>query len=463
MTATPDGPHDPWRPAFHFTPPRGWMNDPNGLILWRGRHQLFYQHNPYSPAPDRPMHWGHADSTDLLRWRHLPIALAPSEPYDAGMGCWSGSAVEDAGRLRLVYTGARKIEEQVVCLASGDDGTSFSKDPANPVIAGPPEGFSRDFRDPRVFRWGARWRVVIGASRNGCGCVLLYESEDLRSWFYLGVLAANDGSRGTMWECPDLFPLGDRWVLVVSPLGMPGVGSLAMIGRLADDGKRLEVEEDQILDFGHDFYAPQTMEGTGGRRIMIAWMDRWNSPEPPTVAGGWRGAMTLPREIRPGPGGKGLAIRPVEELAAWRVPLPLQAPGEIEAETADVVVELDSDPALGGELEIVFRGSRDGAEGTRVTYAAGLDEVEVDPTKSGTAARGPRRMAGRRAGGRVLLRAVLDRCSLEVFAGDPPTGSLSTLIFPRPGDLRIAVRTQGKGIRVRRLEAFRLTEPPGGR
>jgi beta-fructofuranosidase len=419
---------------------------------------MFSQHYPFKTEWG-PMHWGHADSADLLSWRRLPVAIAPSEPYDLEMGCWSGSAADDGGTLRLVYTAASgaKAETQAVCTAWAPNGLGFAKSPRNPVIAGPPAGFTKDFRDPRVFRYGDSWRLVVGGSREGRGCVLLYESADFESWRHLGVLAESDGSWGHMWECPDLFPLGDRWVLVVSPMGVPGDGSRALIGRLEEDGKRFVIEEAQNLDLGPDFYAPQTMEGPDGRRILIGWMDHWKSPEPPTVAAGWRGAMTLPRVLRPGPGGKGLSIEPVEELAAWHgEELDLSPGGRCRAGAAEIEASL---PGGGPGLELTLMGSADGSRGVFLSWNGGTGELEIDPSRSGPASRKPFRIKVPVEGGRAALRVVADRSSVEVFAGNPPSRAASCLAFPAPGDDFISARASGAGPGAVRLRGFRLAPP----
>ena len=95
--------YDPWYPKYHLSPPKGWMNDPNGLIYYDGYYHAFFQHNPYDVVWGT-MHWGHARSTDMLQWEHLPIALEPSLTEDID-GIYSGSAVNDNGTLTLIYTG----------------------------------------------------------------------------------------------------------------------------------------------------------------------------------------------------------------------------------------------------------------------------------------------------------------------------------------------------------------------
>jgi beta-fructofuranosidase len=165
-----------FRQRYHFMAPSGWMNDLNGLIYWQGRYHLFYQHNPFKPEWGA-VHWGHASSRDMVHWRHEPIALAPSEPYDLDEkgeegGCFSGSVVDNDGVLALIYTGAVHAEGktmQTQCLAESRDGVHFEKHRANPVIACPPETGSRDLRDPKVWRHGDYWYLVAGTCKDGRG------------------------------------------------------------------------------------------------------------------------------------------------------------------------------------------------------------------------------------------------------------------------------------------------------
>ena len=157
--------NSPYRLKYHFMAPTGWINDPNGLVQYKGEYQLFYQFYPYE-SKWGPMHWGHAKSTDLVHWEHLPVALAPSESYDfgevPGHGCFSGSAVVNGEELILIYTGHVDNKEpmQVQCIAASMDGIHFEKYRHNPVIDHYPEEGSPDFRDPKV--WNHQWEMVYG-------------------------------------------------------------------------------------------------------------------------------------------------------------------------------------------------------------------------------------------------------------------------------------------------------------
>ena len=206
------------RQNYHFMPQTGWLNDPNGLIYYKGKYHIFYQFNPYYGHWDY-MHWGHAVSEDLVHWEYLPLALAPSEFYDDHYrgGCFSGSAIEHDGKLFLMFTGCTNNGngfEQTQCIAYSEDGIHFEKYENNPVLTAPEGVPSYLFRDPKVWKHGDKYYMICGASRNNFAQALLYVSEDMLHWEFFSVLAESRGEWGYMWECPDFFQLGDKYVLL---------------------------------------------------------------------------------------------------------------------------------------------------------------------------------------------------------------------------------------------------------
>ncbi|WP_086350598.1 glycoside hydrolase family 32 protein [Candidatus Enterococcus clewellii] len=302
---------DEYRNHFHLMAPVGWINDPNGFIYFRGEYHLFYQFYPYDSVWG-PMHWGHAKSKDLLHWEELPVALAPGESYDKD-GCFSGSAIEKDGKLYLMYTGHTVVGEQVrqvQCLAVSEDGIVFKKYAQNPIIA--EEHIADvaqidDFRDPKVFqREGHFYSVVAAKTAESRGQILLFESEDLLEWQFSSVLLEGDDEQGVMWECPDLFHLDGKDVLILSPIEMDKKGlsywntssTVAFIGAVDWQTGRFIVENHHEIDHGVDFYAPQTCLGKEDKRIMVAWMQMWHRTMPTHDLGHkWSGSMTLPREL----------------------------------------------------------------------------------------------------------------------------------------------------------------------
>ncbi len=321
------------RPVFHLTPLTGWMNDPNGFSFYKGQYHLFYQYYPFNTFWGT-MHWGHAVSEDLLHWTYLPAALAPDHNYDAH-GCFSGTAIAYDDKHLLMYTGVSKShthsdkEVQMQCIAIGD-GVNYTKHSENPVLdtSSLPPGMSPyDFRDPKIWRSkeGDYFCVVSAKNEHQLGSLLLYRSPDCYTWRYEGILAENDGSLGMMWECPDLFELDGKSILLLSPMEMMpdgseygnGGGTVACIGRIDKDAVRFVREHVHTIDYGLDFYAPQTVLASDGRRIMVAWMQNWETYKAVyPKKNKWLGQMTLPRELTLKNGR--LYQQPIRELARYR-------------------------------------------------------------------------------------------------------------------------------------------------
>jgi beta-fructofuranosidase len=402
---------DPHRPVCHFLPPANWMNDPNGLIQWDGQYHLFYQHNP-GGAVWGDMHWGHALSDDLVHWRDLPLALAPTAgTYDAD-GCWSGCAVNDADTPTLVYTGWRD-EHEAVCLAhGGPDLIEWTKDPRNPVIPGPPpELDTLGFRDPFIWRDKDVWWMVLGTGIAGRGAgVLLYRSLDLVDWTYLGPpFMDGDSALDTVWECPNFFRLDDRWVLIVSVLG--GTGVRYFIGDF--DGRRFTPAQQGWVDHGEVFFAPQTFVDDAGRRLMFGWLEEARTVAAQRAAG-WSGVMTLPRVLSLSPDGT-LCTEPAPEIEALRgsalnvgAPLPLAC-------------ELRATYQVAGQaVGFALRSPADGSKVARIGYDPQtrmlfFEGVGCAPTAlmDGEVQQAPLALAPRE---RLDLRVFVDHSVVEIFA-----------------------------------------------
>ena len=323
------------RPAFHVTGGIGWINDPNGFSCYKGEYHLFFQYHPYSTLWG-PMHWGHVKTRDFIQWERLPAALAPDTEADAD-GCFSGSAIElPDGRQLMMYTGVKRIrqedgalrEYQSQCVAVGN-GVDYVKLPENPVLsaADVPEGGSdRDFRDPKLWREkdGTYYAVMGNRFADGSGAVLLYQSDDAIHWRFVTILDASKNEYGRMWECPDFFPLDESQVLLVSPQEMhpkdlefhAGYGTVCLLGSYDRASHRFVRERVQAVDYGIDFYAPQTLETGDGRRIMIAWMQNWTTATSQPKDIYCFGEMTVPRELHVRNGR--LIQNPVRELERYR-------------------------------------------------------------------------------------------------------------------------------------------------
>lgn len=326
---------DPDRPEYHFLAPHNWMNDPNGPIWWRGKYHLFYQMNPHA-AVWGDMHWGHAVSADMVHWRHLPIALAPTPGGPDGEGCFSGSAVVLDGVPTIIYTGVQNAspalvtlhdgndklrETQMLAVAEDDDLLHWKKQP-EPVIAMPPDGMQvTGFRDPCPWREGDSWYLAVGSGERGKGgCALLYRSRDLRQWEYLHTLAegkpngrtsANPCDSGEMWECPDFFAVNGKHCLLYSTEGKV----IWTTGEYDEHGHRYTAARTGVLDHGA-FYAPKSFLAPDGRRILWGWITE-KRPEAEFARAGWAGMMSLPRVLTIAAQGQ-LEMHPAKEVESLR-------------------------------------------------------------------------------------------------------------------------------------------------
>lgn len=433
------------RPRFHLTPYAGWMNDPNGFSYYKGEYHLFYQYNPYSTVWDS-MHWGHAVSKDLLHWTWLPAVLAPDRDYDS-FGCFSGSAIElPDGRQCLMYTGVRKEggeqgqEIQTQCIAVGD-GHDYQKWGQNPVIDKRllPSGLSQsNFRDPKVWREadGSLRCVVGGCNEDGLGRILLFSSSDAFTWKFESVLAENDGRLGLMWECPDFFLLDGKNVLLCSPQDMlpegfeyhNGNGTVCMIGRYDETEKRFHPEADQAIDYGIDFYAPQTVVTPDGRRVMIGWMQNWDTCQLATdKKRPWFGQMSLPRELSIQNGR--LYQQPFRELNLYRSGKMEYKNVEFEGSlnlpgVAGRMVDLELTIRPGNKAELyrkfALRFAQDSQRRTALSFRPHESLLKIDRKFSGSrrAYIHQRRCFVPRESKELKLRVILDRFSVEVFIND---------------------------------------------
>lgn len=300
---------EPYRPAFHFTPPSQWMNDPNGLVFYEGKYHLFYQYHPHSNVWG-PMHWGHAESTDLVHWTQLPIALYPDEKGHI----FSGSSVIDQNNttgfgkdaMVAIYTyhsdelwkqGHKNTESQALAY-SLDQGKTWTKYKNNPVLNNTGE---QDFRDPKVFWNNAtnKWIMVLAVH----DMIRIFSSPNLKDWTFESNFQPREDAVLGVWECPDLFPMDykgqQKWVMIVNhgdKAVNSGSGTRYFVGDF--DGKQFTNETPgKWLDFGTDYYAAVTFGNVpDGKKIVQGWMSNWQyATKVPTEV--WRSAMALPREL----------------------------------------------------------------------------------------------------------------------------------------------------------------------
>lgn len=488
LHAQPESAYDePYRPQFHFSPAVNWTNDPNGLVYHDGEWHLFYQYNPFGDRWGH-MSWGHAVSPDLFRWKHLEVAL----PEAGAEMVFSGSAVVDKrntsgfgepGKPALVaiYTSRTESDQTQSIAYSTDRGRTWTRFAGNPVL----DVADPAFRDPKVF-WHAgtqRWimAVVLASQRK----VSLYGSPDLKSWTHLSDFGPEGAHPVRNWECPDLFELPvegepgeSKWILQVdSGMGHPWLGSGCQYFVGEFDGTRFKNDnppETQLwMDWGRDFYAAQSysdVPASDGRRIVIGWISNWMyANETPTSP--WRGAQSVPRELRLKRFPEGLRVvqRPVREFETLRGGRELR----LENVSAEDANELIAAAGFGGgsldiHAVIDVRDARDAGfrvlqgdgEETRVGFTAAPAEVYIDRTESGEA-EFHETFAGRHAArldpvnGMLELRILVDRSVVEVFAGDGKV-TITDRVFPRPDSTGVSLYSEGGAARIASLKAWTL-------
>ncbi len=324
---------DPWCLQYHLMPDSGWVNDPNGLCQFQGVYHVYYQYSPFDVLGKTKL-WGHYTSKDLIHWKQEEAVLFPDHPSDCH-GVYSGSAFIENGKIHYFYTGNVKLvgdydyinegREQNTIYVSSEDGYRFSKKEVLLKNIDYPKDISAHVRDPKIYPYKDKYFMVLGArDRSSKGCVLVYESSDLKTWEYKNRIQTKDGF-GYMWECPDLFTLEEKSFLITCPQGVKPVGyDYANVHQCGYFPIEYDFENHTYtlgkfyqLDRGFDFYAPQTFEDEQGRRILIGWMglpdiDYTN----PTVERGWQHALTIPRELVVKDGK--LLQKPIQEMETLR-------------------------------------------------------------------------------------------------------------------------------------------------
>lgn len=436
-----------YRPKVHFSPYFGWTNDPNGMVYYDGEYHLSYQANPYGTRHSN-MNWGHAVSKDLVHWEHHPVVVAQDD-----MGAiFSGSTVVDqtnsAGygkdALIAIYTSAGRGGQRQCIAYSNDRGYTYTKIDQNPVLAEPS---MRDFRDPKVRRYGDKWIMSLATGQ----FITFYESENLRDWTQLSRFGEDGiGGHGGVWECPDLFPVEfegkTKWVLIVNiNPGGPNGGSAGQyfIGNF--DGRKFTADPLPYplwLDGGRDNYASITFSGSpDGRNILLGWMTNWQyANDTPTV--NFRNAMTVPREVSIVNNGTHpvLATYPVKEFdaakgEAKRFGTMKNAGGKrVDGIPADGVFDLEM--TLVPEASGNFGFSLGNDKGEHVDFVLDPENGKLSVNRDNSGLKDfnnkfctgdivsplPRR-------GEYKVRLIVDRCSTEIFINGGEALSTNS-VFP---------------------------------
>ena len=465
-----------WYPRYHIAAPFGWCNDPNGMCYYKGQYHFFYQHYPYE-AQWGPMHWGHMVSDDLAYWKHLPIALKPEKPYELDgdfCGCFSGSAIEKDGKLWLMYTGHVPAAE-TQCLAYSEDGVHFTKFEGNPVLRAPEADdiSKQDCRDPKVWKHDGKYYCVVGTRTTDEGLILLFKSDDLIIWDYMGIAARSGGYVGGMWECPNFAEIDGKDVLVFSPIDLNtdsgkfyhDKASGVLIGNLNYKTGTFKHGEFQYLDKGFDFYAPQIMQTPDGRTITIGWLDTW-FVEMHEMQDGWAGQMAIPRELHI-KDGKIISTPPkeLEKLRKWKavtykdVEFDEAATLEgVHGEAYELLLTIDAKKSK--KFSVILRGSD--VEETVLRYDAsgkfvldrsnaGLPIHIIDPHEIFDDVREVQITPA----DKLKLQIFVDRSSVEVFINDGAE-VLSARIYPKRTSQKVIFIPDDEIIAIDSVEFYKL-------
>ena len=467
---------DPYRPTYHFRPPANWMNDPNGVIYWKGQYHLFYQHNPNGAFPGT-IGWGHAVSSDLVHWEHLPMALTPSPDGPDRYGCFSGAAVDNDGTPTLLYDG---VPDGICIATSDDDLLTWKKHPRNPVIGRP--GPDDPWRPHACFAWreGDTWYLLsgfdvgafskaLGVSRDAC---FMFQSKDLINWEYMHLLY-EPGTESDC-ACPSLFQLGDKYMLLFCSHRRGAqyyLGSYANHRFTIEQHGRMQYTTWQYVDheFCGDLICPTTWCTPDGRRVMIAWITE-GRPRSVQEESGWAGIMSLPRVLSLDDDGT-LRIEPLPELQCLRRnhrrleniytaaasdtltrPEELRPLKGVSGNCMEIHAVIDFNKTTDVGL-IVCRS--DSGQQTLVHYSPSRRHLALEVTRAHSqemdrhAEIGPLELA---AGELLDLRIFIDRSVIEVFANGRQC--LTKRIYPDPESLGTAFYCWGGKATLRSLDVW---------
>ena len=443
------------RPQFHFSPPANWMNDPNGMVYYKGEYHLFYQYYPDSTVWG-PMHWGHAISKDLTHWENLPVALYPDSIGDI----FSGSVVVDHNNTAGLQDGSEKtlvaiftqhnmamekagknnFQTQGIAY-SNDKGRSWKKYSQNPVLKNPG---MRDFRDPKVSWQGKfkKWVMTLAVGNE----IYFYSSKNLKDWSLSGKFGLEEGSHGGVWECPDLMEMKvgngkeSKWVLLVS-IGAGatngGSGTQYFVGDFDGNTFKNDHSKETILwvDYGCDNYAGVTWSNTN-RHLFLGWMSNWQYAQTvPTKS--WRSAMTIPRELALQKTNNGVrlfstAVKEMESLRISKVPIDVKQNKVYPFSLGELLVTVDLNKSDTDDFGIEFSNTLH--EKIKVGYIKSSKQFYIDRTSSGDTTFSEKfpaiHYAPRLSNDQLLsMHIFIDHSSVELFA-DKGAVAMTDIFFP---------------------------------
>ena len=439
------------RPHFHGMPSANWSNETHGIAYENGKYHVFFQKNGNGPYMSR-LHWGHITSTDLCTWKEETIALYPDKPYDI-KGCWSGAVINDPdvtkGETWLVYTGVDNARASMRFARPTDkDFLHFDKLSTH-AITGVPGGYSADFRDPYYFRCNDKAYLIVGSSKNGIGCTILFEWNGT-GWTHKGecFVGSTKAECGEFFEMPNITPMGDKWLFTATPLGPNGgVRCIYWVGKVDGNGKFIPdnktpktVEFSGFAKDGYGLLSPSIIQRDGKTIALGIVPDKLGLGDNSKM--GWAHSYSLPREWSIDANGE-LVQKPYSGLTAYRTDTALV----LENFTQNGVLNLD--PASGRGLEVcaefTISNHITGFEllrnqygnGVKIYYDPASQKIVVDMKSISRISNDGHLFNGKyestlpqtlQKGEKMKLHVFLDRSVLDIFIND--RWATSVRIFP---------------------------------
>lgn len=456
-----------WKNNFHFDAPFGLINDPNGLSYYNGEYYIFFQWNPYG-CEHKYKHWGVTKTKDFKSFKVPNVALIPNNIYDKD-GCYSGSGIVKNGNLELFYTGNVKDEnnnrESYQCKAVMKNDGSIEK--LGPVIHKIPNGYTAHFRDPYVFEKNGKYYMILGIQTKDLkGKIVIYTSDDTQNWNFEGEVKTKFNDFGFMWECPALFDLNDKDVLVISPQGLKEeefkyqniYQSGYIIGKFNYDNLSFLGDDFYELDKGFDFYAPQVFKDDRGRTILIGWMglpekEKFHS----SCDEGWVFSLTMPRELTIK--NNRLYQNPLSEIRELRLDNILNLKNkrldnfmfsDIKENSYELYLEIEKLKSNNIELNITLGVN----EYFTIKYDFKNNECILDRNNMFLGEKGLRKF--KLENNNIFkLNMFVDKSAIEMFFDDGKFVA-STKIYPKENESKIEIKSEKDNINIKELKIWNM-------
>jgi fructan beta-fructosidase len=448
-----------YKPAYHYTSAKNWVNDPNGMVYLDGEYHLFYQYNPFGDKWGH-MSWGHAVSKDLKTWEELPVAIPETMNADSSVNMvFSGSAVVDSMntsgffekgfKLGMVAIYTKHLDKkgkgmgQSQSLAySSDKGRTWKFYDKNPVL----DIKLPDFRDPSVFWHEGKWKMIVAKPLEFTAQI--YESADLKNWKLLSEFG-KIGDYAKIWECPSLFkvPVENsdkfKWISMVSSAheDVDYVGMQYFVGDF--DGKKFTPDAQTSvlrIDHGKDFYAAVPFNSrplTQKYPIIMAWQNNW-AYTTDLANESRRGMFSMPRMVSliEKNGKYEMIQKPIfaDNIETYDLKLNGSDSGKnigMEGNSFRLNLEIDLNNTKGFTIDLL----KNGEEKSVVSYDISTQKLSFDRTKSGVVDFSKKfpsieSMKVELENGIIKLDIFVDNSIVEIFANDGKA-VISDLVFPK--------------------------------